>query len=147
LIFIPDGALYERFEAFPSERRIVRQANRGVSLAPSTFIGEFHNMTSTPTIDIETYLQTLETYLDRANAQAIRVFIANRAAEGRSKARQKRDAQLLAYFVTRFTSDGFQLPDASDAELARALTAVAQSNDADATKTEMERTSRRFYQR
>jgi hypothetical protein len=104
-------------------------------------------MTSTPTTYIETYLQTLETYLDRANAQAIHVFIATRAAEARSKARQKRDAQLLAYFVTRFTSDDLQLPDASDAKIARSLTAVAQSNDADATKTEMERTSRRFYQR
>ena len=73
--------------------------------------------------DIETYLQTLETRLDRDNSQAIRLFINGCAAGGASEARQFRDAQLLPQFVTS-TPTAINLLDATSAEMADALVAL-----------------------
>lgn len=80
-------------------------------------------MQSDNSFGIETYLQTLETRLDRGNSQAIRLFINSCAAGGACEARQFRDAQLLEQFFTSASTES-QLLDATSAEVADALVAL-----------------------
>jgi len=102
-------------------------------------------MSSTAYVDVESYLQTLETDVGAENAEAIREFIDYCAAEGLSEVRQQRNAQSLKMLVKKFAPDGFQLHGAAEDELRQVIAALNRGDYAESTKHTVKSAVKKFY--
>jgi site-specific recombinase XerD len=102
-------------------------------------------MTSTAYVDIEKYLQTLESEIDEDNAKAIREFIDYCAAQGLSEVRQQRNAQSLKVLIQKFAKDGFHLRGASKDELQELVAALNRGDYADSTLHTVKSALKKFY--
>lgn len=102
-------------------------------------------MSSTAYVDINNYLQTLETEIDADNADAIHEFIDYCAAEGLTETRQQRNAQSLKMLIKKFAPDDFQLQDATEEEIRQVVAALHRSDYAASTKETMKSAIKKFY--